>query len=107
VIIGVSFDDKPPVDVGQTAAGSTIDLVTTVTGDPGYPVRITAVTVTGAAFSLVQDGCTGQVVPDPCTVTIAATPPAAGEYIGDLAIQYEDPTTGSDTTGDRLVVVGL
>ncbi|MGY1616436.1 hypothetical protein ACI797_06775 [Geodermatophilus sp. SYSU D00691] len=102
MVIGASFSGLPPFDFGRTSTGTSVSrqLQVGAISDFVDETEITGVTVTGDAFRLADETCTGATFPGPpCKVTIIATPPEAGEYRGDLSL-------AGARTGRGLLVVG-
>ncbi len=101
VDIGARFFDPRMDSFGQVTVGRTITKDLRVHSDAPEVVR--TVVVRGAAFSIVDDGCTGATFPGPsCVVRVAATPPAPGEHEGSLTVTTSTGRVGSSD----LVVVG-
>ncbi len=102
VIIGASFFAPPKYSFGAPAVGRTVTRDLGVSATESTPEDIRKVVVTGAAFSIVDDGCTGATFPGPpCVVRVAATPPTPGEHEGSIFV-----TTSTGRDGSSGLVVG-
>jgi hypothetical protein len=100
VHIGAPFFSPLRYSFGQVAVGHTATKALHVHSDT--PEIIREVVVTGAVFSIVDDGCTGATFPGPpCVVRIAATPPTLGEHHGSLSV-----TTSTGRVWSSDLVVG-
>lgn len=100
VYIGAPFFSPPSYSFGQVAVGHTVTKDLHVHSDAPEVVR--EVVVAGAAFSIVDDGCTGATFPGPpCVIRVAATPPAPGEHNGSLSV-----TTSTGRVWSSDLVVG-
>lgn len=87
ILIGAAFS-AAPYSFGQTPPGTTVTRALGVRATVGTEATITAVSVDGAAFDIVEDRCTGVSFPGPpCTVTVAATPPREGTFFGSLVVR--------------------
>jgi hypothetical protein len=101
VAIGLSFVTPPSYSFGRVAVGRTVTRDLHVGATASDPEIVREVVVTGAAFSIVKDGCTGATFPGPpCVVRVAATPPAPGEHKGSLSV-----TTSTGRSGGSDLVV--
>ena len=98
VIIGASFAVPPSYSFGRVAVERTVTRDLRVRTFGNAPEVVSKVEVTGAAFSIVKDGCTGATTP--CVVRVAATPPTPGEHKGYLSVT---PSTGP-SGGTELVI---
>jgi hypothetical protein len=102
VTIGVAFFDPPRYSFGQVAVGHTVTRALRVDATASAPEVVREVVVTGAAFSIVDDGCTGTTFPGPpCVVHVAATLPTPGEHKGSLSV-----TTSTGRSGSIDLVLG-
>lgn len=102
VYIGAPFFGPPRYSFGQVAAGRTVTKALRVGATESAPEVVREVVVTGAAFSIVDDGCTGTTFPGPpCVIRVAATPPTPGEHNGSLSV-----TTSTGRVGSYDLVVG-
>lgn len=106
VMIGAAFANRDIYSFGSTSTGSTTTRSMSVGG--GADVTVTSVEVisTTGTFRLVDDGCTGVRFPGSCRVTVAATPPAAGEHEGVLKIFYTTEADEHRSSGRDLTVSG-
>jgi hypothetical protein len=110
VSIGAAFQtDGGPTyaDVGQVPPGSVIDVLVTVHNYYEESITVTGLSLTGQAFSLMQDDCIDVMLSaNTCTVMITASPPGRGEHFGILSVEYEHATYGISTDGQEFRVIG-
>lgn len=99
VIIGAAFAYPPSYSFGQVAVGRTVTRALGVTTIGNTTEVVRKVVVTGAAFSIADDGCTGARLP--CVVRVAATPLTPGEHHGSISV-----TTSTGRSGGSELVVG-
>ncbi|MFT4191772.1 MAG: SBBP repeat-containing protein, partial [Comamonas sp.] len=90
------------IDFGNVVIGVTSDATTvTVTNTSDDAVTIASAATSSSDFAVASDACTGTTLAatddsstdDSCTLTVTATPSAAGSSSGTLSV-----TTGDDTT---------
>jgi|SRR2546423_6151470 hypothetical protein len=99
VLIGAAFANPPSYSFGQVAVGHIVTRALGVSAIGNTTEVVRKVVVTGAAFSIADDGCTGARLP--CVVRVTATPPTPAEHHGSINV-----TTSTGRSGWSDLVVG-
>ncbi|HTQ85575.1 MAG TPA: choice-of-anchor D domain-containing protein [Candidatus Solibacter sp.] len=95
---------------GMVLLGTTFQMYAYVTNYGPVPANVTSVRVEGSDFSLVEDGCTGQLAAHAnCAIVVAFTPSEASVRKGRVIVTDDDPTSPQSAplrgTGTAIQVV--
>ena len=108
--ISIQLSGPDPVQ-GTVLLGTTAQMYASLTNYGLVPANINSVRVSGDDFSLVNDGCTGQLAPQAsCAILIAFTPREADLRKGKLVITDDDPASPQSAplsgTGTAIQISG-